>query len=378
MDKICDDTLCTGCSLCASLCPHKSITMEPRESMGHLYPHINQSLCVDCGLCQKNCPVQHQPEKQRPQNAFAAWSKDDEDYITSTSGGVASVLSHYVLSKGGVVYGCAMLPDLEVKHIRVDKIENLRNLKGSKYVQSNIIEVIPQLKLDVKAGILVLFIGTPCQVAAINKLFKEQPQNLILIDLICHGVPSSKLLKEYVLKVAPRPHYDRVVFRDLQGKYVLQVHADGNIIYEEKLNRARYEGWYVSSFFEGFTYRNSCYNCQYARPERCSDITIGDFWGLGKKQKTDGIPEHNHGISVVLPATEKGEKLVSSIKSYLNIFKRPVDEAIEGNSQLNAPVAYNRRIRIFRTMYPMLGYNAYKLSMADVIVKNNIKSLLKK
>lgn len=378
MINVCDYKICTGCGLCAAECPKNCISMAVSDGFGHVYPKINQNVCIDCGLCQKNCPAIHPLDQKKADIAYAAWSKDEEEYKSSTSGAVASVLSYYVLSQGGIVYGCAMLPDVNVKHIRVDKIEDVKKLKGSKYVQSTIVEVIPLLKRDVKEGRLTLFIGTPCQVGAVKRLFKVQPDNLLLVDLICHGVPSLQMLSKYVHKVIPRQHYDKIIFRDKEGKYVLNVYAYGVLIYSEKLDRKHYKGWYVSSFFEGFTYRDSCYKCHYAIPERCSDITIGDFWGLGKKQRADEIPEHRNGISVVLPITCRGIKVVEEIKPYMNIYKRPVDEAIDGNSQLNAPVVYSKRISHFRKLYPIVGHKAYRLCWADVIAKVKIKSLLKK
>ena len=245
--------------------------------MGHLYPYIDQELCIDCGLCKNICPSLHPSLKNKPITAFAAWSKDENDYKSSTSGGAASVLSQYTIDQGGVVYGCAMLPDIDVKHIRVTDKDDIKLLKGSKYVQSNILDIIPRLKEDVKSNKLTLFIGTPCQVAAIKSLFKEKPNNLLLVDLICHGVPSLDLLKNHIEKVAYHPHYDTVLFREGTGIYVIVV-VDGKEVYRQALKQPRYKDFYINAFFDGYTYRDSCYQCQYACPERVSDITIGDFW----------------------------------------------------------------------------------------------------
>ena len=291
MERVCNYDICTGCGLCAVLCPKQSIEMCIQGSLGHVYPVINKDSCIDCGLCQKTCPSIHPHTLKSPLTAYAAWSKDVDDYKSSTSGGAASVLSQNILSRGGVVYGCAMLPDIEVKHIRIDRLEAIQKLKGSKYVQSDITGIIPQLKKDVKENKPVLFIGTPCQVAAIKSLYNEQPDNLLLVDLICHGVPSVDILKKHVKKIANYPHYDNVIFRDGIGTYVVVVVVDRQIVYRQSLTKPRYKDWYINTFFDGFTYRDSCYQCRYACPERVSDITIGDFWGLGKRYSAEEIED---------------------------------------------------------------------------------------
>ena len=245
MEKICDHRICTGCGLCAAQCPKQCISMTVNGRLGHLYPKIDQRECVDCGLCQRNCPATQPLEQKTAEVAYAAWSKDEDDYKTSTSGGVASVLSQHVLSQGGVVYGCAMLPDIEVKHIRIDNPDNIKKLKGSKYVQSRIVDIIPALKKDVQDGKYTLFIGTPCQVVAVKKLFKKQPDNLLLVDLICHGVPSVGLLREHVHKVAKFPHYDNIIFRE--SSYIVIVVVEGRVVYRCPFNKPRYKDWYINT-----------------------------------------------------------------------------------------------------------------------------------
>jgi len=377
MKNICDHSICTGCGLCAAQCPKNCISMTISGSLGHLFPKIDQNVCIDCGLCIKNCPALHPLEKKKADVSYAAWSKDEEDYRTSTSGGAASVLTQHVLSKGGVVYGCAMLPDIEVKHIRIDNPEDAWKLKGSKYVQSNIIEVIPSLKKDVKDGRLTLFIGTPCQVAAIKKIFKAQPDNLLLVDLICHGVPSLEILRRHVHKVVDCPHYDNIIFRESSSILVLVV-EDGRIVYRRPFNQPRYKDWYINSFFDGYTYRDSCYSCQYACPKRISDITIGDFWGLGKSFPADEIPPHPYGCSVILPNTPKGKDTIQLISPKINLYERTVNEAVSGNDQLKRPTPFGRRKKLFRILFPYIGTSAYRLVIIDKYLKYNLKRVARK
>lgn len=371
MEIVCDFEQCTGCGLCASNCPKGSISMYKRDCFGHLYPIIETETCIDCGLCQKNCPILNPAELKKPLVAYAAWSKDEEDYKSSTSGGAASVISQYVIEHGGVIYGCAMLPDIEVKHIRVDSIADIKKLKGSKYVQSNMEDVYPQLKEDVKSGRMTLFIGSPCQAAAVKKLFKVQPDNLILVDLICHGVPSQEILKKHIKRIVPYPHYDTVYFRDGNlNRVCLRVYVDGKEVYSRYHipSPRRYDEWYLDTFLDGYTYRGSCYNCKFACQQRVSDITIGDYWGLGKNIPADYIPAHPHGCSVILPSTERGRKIVENLSSMMNIYERTVEEAAKGNTQLNRPMPLGRRRKYFRRLFPVIGSIAYYLVVIDKMI----------
>lgn len=380
MKVICDYKDCTGCGLCAARCPKQCIEMKP-GFLGHLYPEIDQDKCIDCKLCQKGCPSLQDIESSYPKKAFAAWSKDEEDYVTSTSGGAASVMSQYVISKGGVVYGCSVQPNIQIAHIRVDNLEALHLLKGSKYVQSQIKGIIPQLRKDVKDGLPVLFIGTPCQVAAIKQLYKTIPDNLYLVDIICHGTPSNKFLKDYIQKdlKIDAARVTNVKFR-LPDAYSLCVFENDKLLYKSNnLWTHRYEDLYMDTFIDGCTSRYSCNTCHYAKPERISDITIGNFWGLGNEVSDKEIPEHKNGVSCVLPITEKGMQLVEAIRHSLNIYERPVTEAINGNDQLRAPKAENDEIKRFRTLCHTFSIRrSYQITIWKILLKRTLKRILRK
>lgn len=379
MKLICDKKECTGCGLCAARCPKHCIEMKP-GFLGHLYPEIDQSKCIDCKLCQKGCPSLQDISSCYPKKAYAAWSKDEDDYISSTSGGIASVLSQYIVAKGGVVYGCSVLPNIQISHIRVDKLENLHLLKGSKYVQSQIKDIIPQLRKDVLERNLVLFIGTPCQVAAIKQLYKTMPNNLYLVDIICHGTPSNQFLKDYIqrnLKI-DAARVTNVKFR-LPDAFSLCVFEQDKLLYKSNnLWTHRYEDLYYNTFIDGYTYRDSCFSCHYAKSNRISDLTIGDFWGLGKEVSDKDIPEHKNGISCVLPITDKGMLLVNAIRNSLNLYERPVTEAINGNDQLRHPKDKNWRVSMFQKLHNLIGIKAaYHLMVADRMVKYKLRKILK-
>lgn len=377
MKAICSHNNCTGCGLCVAQCPKGCISMVPGNNFGHLFPKINEANCIDCGLCKKICPSLHHVENSYPNISYAAWSKDEEDYKSSTSGGAASVLSQYVLSHGGVVYGCSMFADIDVRHIRIDNIDDLCKLKGSKYVQSDVTSIYPQLRDDVREGRLTLFTGTPCQVAAVKNMFKRQPENLILVDLICHGVPSLHMLKQHVKRVANYPHYDKIIFRE-GNNIVFVVIVEGEKVYRRYFNYPRYNDFYLDTFYDGYTYRESCYSCQYACPNRVSDITIGDFWKLGKRIPADYIPEHPYGCSLILPSTENGRRLIEKVSAKLNLYERTVEEAVGGNEQLRHPISIDWRKRMFVILYPVTGSSAYRIAVMDKYILFILKRIIKK
>ena len=336
--------------------------------LGHLFPTIDQKACVGCHLCERTCPALH-PLPLRPiQAAYASWSKDMDEYRTSTSGGIAAELSKHFIQTGGVVYGCAMLPDVEVRHIRVDRMEDLEKLKSSKYVQSSILQIIPSLKKDIAAGLRVLFIGTPCQVAAVKALYREQPESLYLIDLVCHGVPSLRLLKYFVRKTIPGSYCSKVTFRE-GNHYMLQIWDKDERLFSVPLRSSHYRGWYLDAFMDGYTFRDSCYDCPYACSERVGDMTIGDFWGLGRLSSAEEIPEHPYGCSVVLPITDKGFLIMNEVLPYIECYPREIQEAVDGNTQLQHPVRTNRRIRTFRKLQKKVFWpELYRWINADRIL----------
>lgn len=378
MRKICEQNSCTGCSICAAMCPVSCITMKAGK-LGHLFPHIDSKKCINCGLCTKNCPALKPVELSAPQKAYAAWSKDESDYRSSTSGGASSVISQHIIRHGGVVYGCAVLPGARIEHIRIDKIEDLYKIKGSKYVQSTITESLRFIKKDIKEKKTLLFIGTPCQIAAVKNLFKIIPENLYLIDLVCHGTPSQKSLQDYLKRHVPLDKIDDIKFRSEKG-FIISAFSNNTTIYSSpELWTYRYKDYYYNAFMDGLSYRESCFQCRYANPCRCSDITIGDFWGLGKETSCEQIPEHEYGISLVLPITKKGETLFHDVTKSMNVYERPVSEAINGNNQLRHPVNISKMARLYRASQPVLGdKNAYYSVIGLMKLYSKIKNIFKR
>lgn len=329
MDTICEKQLCTGCSACMNICPKQAITMQPGD-MGHIFPVIDPGKCVDCGLCQAVCPAGHKAVFRAPKTAYAAWAKDAGEHKSSTSGGAAAVFTNYVLQHGGVVYGCVF--DGAVSHCRIDHLSDAKKLKGSKYVHSHINETYQSVKRDLLSGILTLFIGTPCQVAGLKAFLRgKEYENLICVDLVCHGVPPQKLFFDYLKEQGiDQKDVEYVSFRESKGFY-LNVRLKNNKVYR----KSSFDDLYYMGFYDNILFRESCYNCEYATDTRVGDLTIGDFWGLGREIPFD--EKTTDGVSLILVCSEAGERFLQNVGSGLSLFERPVSEAIKGNANLNHP-----------------------------------------
>lgn len=329
IDKVCDLNKCTGCFACANACPIGAIQMLPGK-VGHLFPTILDK-CIECNKCIKTCPVNNPVELQKPIKTLAFWIKDDEEHQTSTSGGAAACFTNYILEEGGTVYGCASLPHGVIEHIRIDKKEDAFKLKGSKYVHSHINKTYQLIKADLKSGKKVLFIGLPCQVAGLKRYIGKENANLFAIDLICHGVPSQQVLFEYIESLGiKRDEVSVVAFREAKGSY-LTIKSSGRSVYHKN----ECKDLYYMAFNDNLCFRDSCFTCRYSAPERVGDLTIGDFWGLGKQEPFNHTP-HGH-VSVVLVNNSKGELLMKSCSDKYEAVERSLDEAVAGNHNLKSP-----------------------------------------
>lgn len=369
--EICPQNACTGCSSCVNVCPKACISMQFWKD-GHIYPVVDESKCIDCGLCAKTCPQNKKSELRLPIAAYAGWHTNHVEYLSSTSGGAATAIAQAIIKLGGIVYGCASQKGLQIQHIRIESEADLVRLKGSKYVQSNIGDTFKNVLADLKAGRTVLFIGTPCQVAGLKSFLRNDYDKLYCVDLICHGVPSQHQLKKHIHHVTG-DKAKLVQFRKGNDMGLRLFDSKGEMIYYSNVWVNKFRDSYYGAFIDGYSYRESCYNCRYANPRRVSDVTIGDFWGLSKDVKHDEV----NGCSCVLPITPKGLELVRM--SNLKLIVRPVEEAVNGNSQLRHPSHKSQRAKLFRWLYPNVGYEAaYRLCELDRIINHRlIKPILR-
>ena len=368
--QICEKQKCTGCFACINVCPKQCIATQEDE-MGHIYPVIDKQLCINCNLCKKVCPVNEKPDCVKPLKTFAAYSLDEDEHRKSSSGGVATAFSRKVIEAGGVVYGASSKFSDKIEHIRVENIEELEFLQGSKYVHSRIGESYSYVKKDLQNGRKVLFIGTPCQIAGLKNFLKVDNENLITVDLICHGVPSQKLLNDCVGKY--KSPNSKISFRNSKG-YSLEIKD----IKENKLQyqKSLYKNFYYIGFMKSLYFRDSCYTCNYAKAERCSDFTIGDFWGLNKNNVRF---KHKDGVSVVLINTSKGKAFWRNAKNDFYYEERSFEEAYNGNVQLRRPSVAHPKREAFKKAYIEKGFNtAFVKTMFQEIVKYRVLNIIKK
>lgn len=340
-------SLCSGCEACANACPKDAISMKP-DWRGFLYPKVDNSKCINCGLCQKACPTNSLPIKPYEfTEAFAFVDANAEMFYRASSGGAFGRLAQYIFEQQGVAYGCTMDSNYDVYFTRATNIEELRSMHGSKYVQARINDSFRQIKQDLKTGKKVLFGACPCQVAGLKHFLGGDHENLITMDLICHGVPSHSYFKAYVTKLLKeKPEFDRFAFRHKM--------REGD---DEKV----YAGWghqptdyYNQLFLWGKTYRGSCYKCPYAGGARQGDFTIGDF------HTGDYITKQKYnvrGCSVVYVNTPKGKELKYIFKenSLFQELKSQEEAMGKDGGQMKHPSHNDLRTPLFYLAFRVLG-----------------------
>lgn len=315
-----DPSRCCGCSACQAVCPHDAVIMK-EDRLGFLYPEVDSDKCVGCGLCESVCAFSSDLEEKGPVSeslsveVHAARHKDNEVVGLSQSGGVFTALSDVVLNGGGVVYGAAFDDDFNVCHRRAATRLERDGFRGSKYVQSCLEGVFRDVRADLKAGLPVMFCGTPCQVAGLKSYIPDGLQaNLFTVDFVCHGVPSPAIWHDYVAYMGRRSKIDKVAFRDKSAagwKVHLEsfTYDDGAVVTSET---------YRILFYKNIMLRHSCGVCPYDILNRRSDIVIGDFWGVDEALPSfDGAA----GTSMLICRTEKGRSIIERAADSLEMRK---------------------------------------------------------
>lgn len=312
MIQIKDKSDCCGCTACASICPKDAISMEP-DVLGFKYPKIDLDKCIDCGLCEKVCAFNENYDKSLnldEPDIYAARHKNMHEIETSRSGAAFIAISDYVLENGGVVYGVGYKGHFIVTHKRATTKEERNEFKGSKYVQSDLDGIFRQVKNDLKSGKTVLFSGTPCQTAGLNSFIgKNLRENLILVDIVCHGVPSPYIWRDYLAYIEHK-YKNKVVKLNFRDKS--RIGWSGHIesyIFEN--NTSIESNIFTNIFYSNVMLRNSCGICYYTNYKRPSDFTIGDYWGWERISLDFNID--NRGCSLLLVNTLKGKRIFSLI-----------------------------------------------------------------
>ena len=330
MSEICPAGKCTGCGACSNVCPKQCIVFK-QDKEGFFFPEIDTALCVECNLCRKVCPANSTPEYHTAQETvYAAWALDDEIRQSSSSGGLYSVFANYCFSCGGVANGVHLSKDNFFVHGLFDTPEAIKPCRGSKYVQSQPGNIYKEVKQALGNGKMVLFTGTPCQVNALYKFLGRDYENLYTCDFVCHGVPSPQYFKSCLNRITGGSNdVENVTFRNLAGwgKFAIKA-TDKEKCFDESIIKYSY----IKTFLNGANYRYACYSCAFARGERVSDITLGDFWGLGKYKPF--LRDASKGASLMIVNTDKGQRLLDQVKDRLFLAPRTFREASRENHQL--------------------------------------------
>lgn len=378
-----DKSECCGCGACMNVCPTHAITMEEDE-YGFTYPVIDNTLCIECGACKTVCGYQNLPEMHEPIKSYAAAAKDDELLKKSASGGVFAILANNVLNEGGVVYGAALPYEngkLVPKHIRIENIEELIKLQGSKYTQSDTGVTFQNAKEDLLEGRKVLYSGTPCQIAGLKKYLKKEYDNLLAVEIICHGVPSAKFFQDYISNEERKRgiSISGFLFRDKsrgQGMTRRIEYINPSTKKTEKLVANGKKESYISFFSKSYTYRINCYTCPYACKERIADLTIGDFWGFHEEYpdvKSSSGLTNGKGVSCVLANTAKGQDTMENCAKELALMDAEFDKISRHNAQLHEPSKYNKIREEILEIYREQGYAAVEKFYAKKFRKERIK-----
>lgn len=382
MITIKDKKDCCGCHACASICAKHCITMQPDEE-GFLYPVVDKDACTDCGLCEKVCPVINQSEPRKPLKVYAAKNKNEEIRHQSSSGGIFTLLAEKIIAEGGVVFGARFDEEWNVIHSWTDTIEGIAAFRGSKYVQSTIGDTYREAREFLKQGRTVLFSGTPCQIAGLKKYLRKDYDNLLTVDVVCHGVPSPLVWRTYLKETREQLRAERGIGKNSVPLSMDELPVITGISFRDKTNgwkkygfRLRYAAFEAAKntvsasaikeetemlqpfkdniFMQGFLanlyLRPSCYACSVRSGKSGSDISIADFWGV-----QNYYPEFDDdkGVGLILVNSDKAIEIYSAVNAE-NI-EAVYEQGLQGNKCLECSVGKSQWCQYFWQGYDIDG-----------------------
>lgn len=350
---------CHGCHGCFNICPKKCISMEI-DNEGFWYPKVDETLCINCDLCEKVCPIINIPKRENEETlAFACKNKDENIRLESSSGGVFTLLCEMVINNNGVVFGAQYDENFNVHHGWADTIEECSKFRGSKYVQSSIGETYKIAKKFLDSGKLVLFSGTPCQISGLEAYLIKGYSNLIMVDIVCHGVPSPIVYQKYLenIKSLNKGDIKNIQFREKSDgwkDYNFKVTFSSGELIQKRTNNI-----YMDGFLNDLYLRPSCYECKFKKPITSADITLGDYWGV---QNIHNEFDDDKGVSLILTHTKKGKQIIEDISNNMEVISTDYEYSVKCNPSIVSPVNYNKkREKLFKN-----------------IDNNNIESIIRK
>ena len=350
---------CCGCGACRQICP-KNCIIKVNDNEGFIKMQITTNECINCGLCIKVCPMSGRGQFLKnayEKKVYAAVAKDEMIYQSSSSGGAFSIFADFVFSKNGIVFGCGYDKKLCVRHLAIKNREELDRIRRSKYVQSDTGDTYLEVKKYLEKGKYVLYSGTPCQIAGLRGYLGKDYENLLLIDIICHGVPSPQMFGSNLEYIAKKKRKKLINYefrlKETKGKsntfFVAYIY-DNNII-EYK---SYYHDAYFNSFYNMESLNECCYECRYANGIRQGDITLGDF-GWAKKWH-DEFKEYDD-ISCIIVNTYKGEDILEKVKNDFIICCSQFDYVLQNNKNLIRPT---ERPQYRNEIYKFIENNGYE------------------
>ena len=367
MRTVCKQDLCTGCMACVGKCKKEAISIQDNVSAYNAV--IDESKCVSCGACERVCPNNHKVNLNEPIYWKEGWAPDNIRSKAS-SGGAASAMMEYFVNDGGYVAACLFSNGEFVFDITNEK-EELVHFVGSKYVKSNPVGIYDKVIEKLKNGNSVLFIGLPCQVAAVKNYMLAMPdnirENLYTVDLICHGSPSPKILKFALYeKGIDILQLKEIRFRNKTNFGLSSRDEDGEY---KTIVPAGVQDMYTHAFLTSLDYTENCYSCRYATWGRVSDVTLGDSWGSNQIDR-----EQEKGISLVLCQTTKGVTLIQN--SGIKLEEVDIEKALEANHQLRHPSIAPETREMFFANLSKGFYKAISKSAPKVYYKQKLKESL--
>lgn len=351
MIQITDKAKCCGCTACYNICPKKAIKMVEDEE-GFLYPKVDTETCIKCGVCDKVCPITQNKNKDckdMPLKAYVVRNKDEEILTNSASGGFFSAIAKYVLRKGGCVFGAIYNEKMEVVHYGTEREDELVKFQSSKYVQSALKDTFIEVGEKLFAGKLVCFSGTPCQVAGLKNWLSKDYDNLITVDLICHGVPSPLLWREY-LKYQKKKFGSEIVDSNFRNKDYGYHNGTLKLNFKNKKihHGSSRNDIMMKCFFGEISSRPSCYQCAFKQARHISDFTIFDCWHADKLVET--IENDDKGYTNLFINSAEGLEILSQLKSYLDVYETDAELAIQYDGPMvrKSAVAHPMRDRFLK------------------------------
>lgn len=369
---------CSGCYACKNICPRNAVDLVP-DRHGFVTPVVDNNKCIMCRGCENVCPVINKPKSTidyTRTKIYAAWSKNEKTRFASTSGGVFTEIAEYVLSHNGVVCGAVYDRNegFAVKHVLVSTIEELSEIRRSKYAQSDLGLIFRDIQRELKDNKLVLFCGTPCECSGLKRFLKKEYNNLIVCDFICRGANSPKAFKKYLESIS-RKYNSRIKEFNFRDKTSGWEHSSTRIVFENGrvYLRDRYTDYYMRGYLDESLYmRPSCQDCNFKNHSEFSDITMGDFWGYNGKHANKKA-----GVSVVLIHSTIGERVFADIKPKLYCEERIYEDAFGENPSLEKSVHRNSRADQFLEEIDLSDFCDVMTEYTDFTIKYRIFHKLK-